>query len=142
MNKKQIRLTESDLHRIVKESVNRILTELDWKTNASAGEKQLKSSGHPGRAAKFFDHAAKKFNQQNDYDAADGFFKDAHDKAVNDAHSLKYNWADEDNITDDEFKRSGSKSNANKRLKAAKEMKNYIDGNYNYKKGEGWKLNN
>ena len=29
MNKKLIRLTESDLHRIVKESVNNVLTELD-----------------------------------------------------------------------------------------------------------------
>ena len=30
------RLTESDLHRIVKESVNGILTELDWRTADSA----------------------------------------------------------------------------------------------------------
>ncbi len=36
MNKKLIRLTESDLHRIVKESVNKVLTELDWKTYANA----------------------------------------------------------------------------------------------------------
>ena len=40
MNKKQIiRLTESDLHRIVKESVNKVLTELDWKTYANAAKK-------------------------------------------------------------------------------------------------------
>jgi hypothetical protein len=32
MNKKLIRLTEQDLHRIVKESVNKLLTELDWTT--------------------------------------------------------------------------------------------------------------
>ena len=31
MNKKLIRLTESDLHRIVKESVNRVLMEVQWK---------------------------------------------------------------------------------------------------------------
>lgn len=37
--KNRIRLTESDLHKIVKESVNRMLTELDWKTYASAAEK-------------------------------------------------------------------------------------------------------
>ena len=36
MNKKLIRLTESDLHKIVKESVNKVLTELDWKTYANA----------------------------------------------------------------------------------------------------------
>ena len=40
MNKKLIRLTESDLHRIVKESVNKILTELDWKTYANAARKR------------------------------------------------------------------------------------------------------
>lgn len=34
--KKIIRLTEQDLHRIVKESVNRVITELDWKTYNNA----------------------------------------------------------------------------------------------------------
>lgn len=39
MAKKQlIRLTESDLHRIIKESVNNILSELDWKTYQNAAE--------------------------------------------------------------------------------------------------------
>ena len=40
MEKRIIRMTESDLHQLVKESVNKILTELDWKTYASAAEKQ------------------------------------------------------------------------------------------------------
>ncbi len=35
MNKKLIRLTESDLHRIVKESVNRVLNEMRPETYAS-----------------------------------------------------------------------------------------------------------
>ena len=39
MNKRLIRLTESDLHRIVKESVNKVLTELDWKTYMNAADK-------------------------------------------------------------------------------------------------------
>ena len=39
MNKRLIRLTESDLHNIVKEFVNKVLTELDWKTYASASDK-------------------------------------------------------------------------------------------------------
>ena len=38
-NKKLIRLTESDLHRIVRESVNNVLTELNWKTKMSAANK-------------------------------------------------------------------------------------------------------
>lgn len=39
MKKQLVRLTENDLHRIIKESVNNILTELDWRTLASAEEK-------------------------------------------------------------------------------------------------------
>ena len=39
MNKKLIRLTESDLHKIVKESVNQVLTELDWRTYTNAVQK-------------------------------------------------------------------------------------------------------
>ena len=41
MSKKQlIRLSESDLHIIVKESVNQILTELYHRTYASAAQKR------------------------------------------------------------------------------------------------------
>ena len=39
MGKQIIKMTESDLHQIIKESVNRILTELDWKTYANAARK-------------------------------------------------------------------------------------------------------
>lgn len=43
MTKKQvIRLTEGDLHKIIKESVNNILSELDWKTYANAGKEASK----------------------------------------------------------------------------------------------------
>lgn len=44
MNKKLIRLTESDLHKVIKESVNKVLTELDWKTYANA-EKKMRERG-------------------------------------------------------------------------------------------------
>lgn len=40
MAKKLVKLTETDLHRIIKESVNKVLTELDWRTYASAAEKR------------------------------------------------------------------------------------------------------
>ena len=39
MANKLVRLTESDLHRIINESVNKVLTELDWKTYANAEKK-------------------------------------------------------------------------------------------------------
>lgn len=51
MNKKLIRLTESDLHKIVKESVNKVLTELDWKTYASAADKLRQRELDNGRAS-------------------------------------------------------------------------------------------
>lgn len=35
----KIRLTESQLHRVIKESVNRLLTELNWKTYQNAAKK-------------------------------------------------------------------------------------------------------
>ena len=37
--KRKIKLTESDLHNIIKESVNHILSELDWRTYQSASDK-------------------------------------------------------------------------------------------------------
>lgn len=37
--KRTIKLTENDLHNIIKESVNHILSELDWRTYQSAAEK-------------------------------------------------------------------------------------------------------
>ena len=37
MNKKLIRLTESDLHKIVKESVNRVLKESNWAQGGGTG---------------------------------------------------------------------------------------------------------
>lgn len=63
MNKKLIRLTESDLHRIVKESVNKVLTELDWKTymnysqgRANQGDAAFKN-GDENMARKYWDKA-------------------------------------------------------------------------------------
>jgi hypothetical protein len=44
MNKKLIRLTESDLHKIVKESVNRILNEVSWTDS----EDNIHSNQHGG----------------------------------------------------------------------------------------------
>ena len=39
--KQLVRLTEGDLHRIIKESVNNILSELDWKTYQSGCSKSI-----------------------------------------------------------------------------------------------------
>ena len=80
MNKKLIRLTESDLHRIVKESVNKVLTELDWKTYANAAGK-ARGRGDKERAYNFGNAAIDNFNKNYKYykysDDSDPDFPDA-----------------------------------------------------------------
>jgi len=44
--KKQVRLTESDLHRIIQESVNQILIEEGWFDNMKAGAKAFMGKGY------------------------------------------------------------------------------------------------
>ena len=48
MNKKLIRLTESDLHRIVKESVNRVLNEMNVRTLTPNGAYGTNAQKHYG----------------------------------------------------------------------------------------------
>lgn len=67
--KQRIRLTESDLHRIVKESVNRILLELNRSTMQSAYDKMIQQ-GRRGQAASMNDT----FNDMyNGYDSEGNF---------------------------------------------------------------------
>ena len=58
--KRTIRLTESDLHNIIKESVNTILSELDWKTGMNAARK-AEEAGDYKRARKFEKYAKEQF---------------------------------------------------------------------------------
>ena len=70
MNKKLIRLTESDLHRIVKESVNKILSEaineLDPRTYASYADKR-RAQGQNDKAFKGTQAAANAWNKEYGY---------------------------------------------------------------------------
>jgi hypothetical protein len=71
MAKKQlIRLTEGDLYKIIKESINNILTELDWRTYDSAGQKALKKSKEIDKSNKDSSNKmyqrALKFNKASD----------------------------------------------------------------------------
>lgn len=62
--KQVIRLTESDLHRVIKESVRQVISELDWKTYVNAARKrsQQKEKGVLGVSDEEFElhQAAKK----------------------------------------------------------------------------------
>ncbi len=61
--KKIVRLTESDLHRIIKESVNNIITELDWKTYANAANKR-QAQGNWQSADRLRDQMVNSFNNK------------------------------------------------------------------------------
>ena len=88
-NKKLIRLTESDLHRIVKESVNNVLTELDWKTYANAANKAIER-GNTKRGDRFGDAAKDAFNRDYGYKHDTGLDNDyASVKLGGDFHSTE-----------------------------------------------------
>ena len=64
MTKKIIRLTEGDLHRIIKESVNNVLTELNWKTYANAANKRAEQ-GNEKKATDLSNYAMKAFSDEH-----------------------------------------------------------------------------
>ena len=70
--KRKIKLTESQLHNIISESVQEILSELDWRTYQSAYEKDEdpnypKKSRRHGRSSDFRQAATNAFNRRNGY---------------------------------------------------------------------------
>jgi hypothetical protein len=50
---RRIRLTEGQLHNVIRESVNQILNELDWKTYASAARKKDDQMKNPDDSDEF-----------------------------------------------------------------------------------------
>lgn len=89
MKKKQtIRLNESQLHRVIKESVKQVLNELDWKTYANAQHAALQRSkgDRPLSKAKLRKQEKSPYEAWNDITYADRKFRDAKVKAFNDTH--------------------------------------------------------
>ncbi len=87
MNKKQtIRLNESQLKRIVSESVKQFLNELDWKTYANAQHSALqrRKGDRPLSKAKLRKQEKSPYEAWNDITYADRKFRDAKVKAFND----------------------------------------------------------
>ena len=87
--RQKIRLTESDLHRIIKESVETILSELDWKTYANAeGEALKREMGErPLSNAKSRQKVNSPYKSFNDITYANRRFRDAKIKSFNDTHN-------------------------------------------------------
>ena len=115
--KQIIRLTEGDLHKIVKESVNKVLTELDWRTYQSAAEKSMKQSRNGDLQPQ-----ERAFNKQRSYafdNYADKKFNDKHGIGIYDARHAHERW---DSSLDD--------------LRAGAEVSRNDRGGYEYRDGK------
>lgn len=94
MGKQIIKMTESDLHQIIKESVNRILTELDWKTYANAARKADERAMDIARKPENAHLAVYQYNDDNkkNYEKNAGrshAFTDAAKKSFDDKYGYK-----------------------------------------------------
>ena len=122
MKKQVIRLTESDLHKLIQESVNTILSELDWRTYDSARNKALDDID--GKDI---------FTQERRRNQASEF-----QRARNKAYSKQYNLERFDNgqYNKDNFKPTqGELKQASRRVK---DNNDYLDKKTKYKSGKGW----
>lgn len=137
MSKKLVRLTEDDLHRIIKESVNNVLTELDWRTYANAAKKAREQ----GRDSRWdFDRATEReLNKQyggkhivdtnKDFQSFKSYpeeteYQTGHDYA---RRPLKgYEKLDPYSSTDYAYN-DGSV-----------DIADFVNGKYDYQKGKGW----
>ena len=63
--KQVIRITEGELKRIINESVNTILNEVNWKTLINAADKDK----DPERARRFRNYAVDTFNKEFGYES-------------------------------------------------------------------------
>lgn len=128
MNKNRIKITENELKQIVTESVKKVLTELDWRTYASAGEK----------AAKQRDNAKDEITRIIRGQQAKAF-----DDASHEAYIKQYGLEDRVNLG---YRGNQNLNNASrKELRSLKlrdqDTKNFYDGNSEYKNGK-WQTKN
>ncbi len=158
MNKKLIRLTESDLHRIVKESVNKVLTELDWRTYANAAKKRESQIQQLGRDAtdkggnrltrlrNNLDHAASdvltsKYAQRNN----NGYPTNNADVWTNNGYQTvttnNFNGSGKWSSGKFNYKNKGhvDKNGYDMDSKMDDEVEDYMSGKSKYVKGKGWK---
>ena len=162
-SKKVIKLTESDLHKMIKEAIN----ELDWKTYMNAA-KARNDSGNYKSSDKLMKHAQQQFNQKhglkNDFDGPGRIYNNTGDdicfkvglqhgavigREGDEDKSIYARYiADEHGMFDDEhggtthggYGHGNSKEYYRQLDNASHDMKDYYS-NYNktpYIKGKGW----
>lgn len=159
-NKTLVRLTEQELHNIIKESVNRLLAELDWKTLANAEKKARTERNDPKRAEQFADAARDAFDRDYGYQRG-GHLSDDDYQYVGMGGDFQYSdelaphalgWKNSfPNIklypygmttkekTPQEFFNNNQDA-VDAYNNAEREINNYRKGKYQYHKDKGWHL--
>lgn len=144
MNKKLIRLTESDLHKIVKESVDKVLTELDWRTYANAAKKSREQDrygygGHNDRT-RAFDRATEKalntqYGGRHSVNTDDEHLQRFHSYSDN-PFSTEYDaaWRPLDGYEDEWSPYADTVLNK----PGSKDISDFVNGRNKYAKGKGW----
>lgn len=72
----KVRLTSSQLHNVIKESVRQVLSELDWKTYANAARfhNKLGNPSYGGRKDNFSAMSRRDFNEKYGFKTSTAFF--------------------------------------------------------------------
>lgn len=153
-------ITKSDLHNLINESVNKVLTELDWRTYASAAKKRdAQQWQHPEGWRNARDKGGKRLN------TIVGDLSDAASEALTSKYKQRYNngyptnnanvWthAGYQSFTTNNFDGKGRQSigrfNYDNKGRVDKtgniidspmddEVENYMNGKSKYIKGQGW----
>lgn len=174
----RVRLTESQLHNVIKESVKQVLSELDWKTYANASRKR-KEQGKDQNAHDLSFYAAKQFQKKHNLPNLDKPYNIVKNKypmddysyitpdeanvyagEISPKHSTDYgrttlkkhsdedhpsiwkngtHWNDFNTETDEtEYYKDHVLRNGWGIQRGYKDLDDYYNGNYEYRKGKGW----
>lgn len=150
--KKIIRLTEGDLHRIVKESVSKVLTELDWRTYANAARKRaaqadsvddIETRRRLGKKAYDLDRATERAlkNQYGANSVVDTKYdrQDFNTYDTNDPFNFSTDYSTRGAESYKEYDPYGGPYSDDKnRYKGSKEISDFVKGKNKYIKGQGW----
>lgn len=161
MNKNNIvRLTESQLHQVIKESVKQVLSELDWKTYANAARKANSNGDDRLRASLFGVAAEREFRKKHglkDVSSHSNFIDNEPFVSLDEPYENGYiAYGNKENpftksvdsfyqsydvpISDiDKSRLSHIQGDA---FGAQKDLEDYQNGNYEYQKGKGWQKKN
>ncbi len=122
----RIRLTESQLHNVIRKCINEALDELDWRTAQSAAEKAY-ANGDDKRGRMFSNYANQRMN----------------DRAANTA---QYNKSGQEMLKKEQSTKNNTYYDNNNFYNAVaqdnEDMRNdwqhYVQGKSRYTKGKGW----